>query len=200
MKSLRNLIAIITLVIATSNVFAQYEYEGTLTVKDGVNTLAVFKIVYNTNDHYIVDSIISDNYFNDFNDFNDATLVYTFNGPLTPNGLFMLENFYEEDKGITVKQGTITGVIIDFNNVLNKLSTEKVVKVENLNVYPNPVVDVLNISFTSFESVPVTVTDMNGRDVYNEVVSASVQVDMSFLPSGVYIAKINNETKRVIKQ
>lgn len=73
-------------------------------------------------------------------------------------------------------------------------------EVSNLLIYPNPVQDVLNIRFDSYETVDVVVTDLNGRIVFNETSSVSVSVDLSNQPSGIYLVKVGSETRKVVKQ
>lgn len=73
-------------------------------------------------------------------------------------------------------------------------------EVSNLLIYPNPVQDVLNIRFDSYENVDVIVTDLNGRIVFNETSSISVSVDLSNQPSGIYLVKVGSETRKVVKQ
>lgn len=80
------------------------------------------------------------------------------------------------------------------------LSIGNQVEVDNLTLYPNPVQDVLNIRFDSYENVDVIVTDLNGRVVYNENVSGFTSVDLSNQPAGIYFVNVGSTTRKVVKQ
>lgn len=82
----------------------------------------------------------------------------------------------------------------------NNLSVGTQVEVSNLTLYPNPVQDVLNIRFDSYENVDVVVTDLNGRIVYNENVSGFTSVNLSNQPSGIYFVNVGSTTRKVVKQ
>ncbi|MBF6607650.1 MAG: T9SS type A sorting domain-containing protein [Flavobacterium sp.] len=71
-------------------------------------------------------------------------------------------------------------------------------------VYPNPVKDVLNLSYTS-EITSVTIFNLLGQQVSAKNLNAtSGQVDMSTLPSGAYILKVSSgdqiKSVKVIKE
>ena len=62
-----------------------------------------------------------------------------------------------------------------------------------LSYYPNPVSDVLNLSYTS-EISSVEVYNMLGQNVKSAVLSGTqVKVDMSNLTSGSYIVKVTSD-------
>ncbi|MDP5028401.1 MAG: T9SS type A sorting domain-containing protein, partial [Flavobacterium sp.] len=70
--------------------------------------------------------------------------------------------------------------------------------------YPNPVKDVLNISYTS-EISSVRVINMIGQEVLSRNINAtSSQVDMSHLSAGTYIVNVTVgdaiKTLKVVKQ
>ncbi len=70
-------------------------------------------------------------------------------------------------------------------------------------VYPNPVSGILTIALPNNNSrQTVTITDLSGRIVQNMETTNQqlLQVDMSYLPAGVYIVKGNGFVKKVIKQ
>jgi hypothetical protein len=74
----------------------------------------------------------------------------------------------------------------------------------NFSAYPNPVKDVLNISYTS-EISSVRVINMIGQEVISENINAtSSQVDMSQLSAGTYIVNVTVggaiKTLKVVKQ
>jgi hypothetical protein len=74
----------------------------------------------------------------------------------------------------------------------------------NFSAYPNPVKDVLNISYTS-EISSVRVINMIGQEVLSKNINAtSSQVDMSQLSAGTYIVNVTVgdaiKTLKVVKQ
>jgi hypothetical protein len=71
---------------------------------------------------------------------------------------------------------------------------------DNFKFYPNPVTDILNVSYTDMIST-VEVFNMLGQQVVSKKVnSTNGQVDMSLLTSGTYIIKVSSEDAvKVIK-
>ena len=70
--------------------------------------------------------------------------------------------------------------------------------------YPNPVIDVLNLSYTK-EISDVAVYNMLGQQVYAKSLNAkNAQIDLSFLNSGNYVVKLTSDnevqTLKVLKQ
>ena len=85
---------------------------------------------------------------------------------------------------------------------------EKLKEGINVQVYPNPVVDVLNIKLLSNEnqSGRIEILSIEGKAVYTENINANTnvyQINTSSLPKGLYLCKINNgtvtETMKFIK-
>ncbi len=77
-------------------------------------------------------------------------------------------------------------------------------KTENFKVYPNPVKDVLNISYTQ-NITNVEVYNMLGQQVITKTVNANQgQIDMSNLALGTYLVKVTADSQtntiKVIKQ
>ena len=67
----------------------------------------------------------------------------------------------------------------------------------NLNVYPNPAADILNIATSNDGTTQVTITDMAGRTVQSTTLFAArrTQLDVSALPAGIYVVTIENDTE-----
>jgi hypothetical protein len=88
----------------------------------------------------------------------------------------------------------ISSVLSTNNYLLSKLS-----------VYPNPAVDVVNISNDTIQINSIEMTDLNGRIVKTQKIGATQgQVSISDLSTGVYMMKINtaqgNATKKIVKE
>lgn len=70
----------------------------------------------------------------------------------------------------------------------------KAPETSNVSVYPNPVIDKLTIETSSTEEIQIF--NMNGALVLS---TKNHDVDVSSFTPGIYILKINNETKKFIK-
>ena len=98
-----------------------------------------------------------------------------------------------------------TGFYIDNIKIETDASTENFAKL-GLNVFPNPVSDVMNITSPEANIQAVTITDLNGRTVksinFNNV--AETTVDASDLASGVYLMNITANgtvaTHKIVKK
>ncbi|MEZ4778726.1 MAG: S8 family serine peptidase [Flavobacteriaceae bacterium] len=87
-------------------------------------------------------------------------------------------------------------------NYLHNLGIEEQFLKENFAVYPNPVNDILNISFPkNISKAKVTVYNILGKKVFEaEVTSTNNQLMLSSLSQGAYIAKVvSEETKNSFK-
>ena len=90
-----------------------------------------------------------------------------------------------------------------FNNGNNSLSVKEQ-KINSLKIYPNPVKDIFNVSYSS-EISSVRVMNLLGQEVISTAVNAtSTQIDMSQLSSGAYIVNVTVgdtiKTIKVVKQ
>lgn len=71
-----------------------------------------------------------------------------------------------------------------------------------INVYPNPVTDLLNVNFGSFTTEAIVrILNINGQLLYNEVIDNQLEsvIDVSNLNSGIYLLQVieNNQIKSV---
>ena len=57
--------------------------------------------------------------------------------------------------------------------------------------YPNPVENVLQLQLLE-DTNQITLTDISGRKLLEEVVKSAHTIDMSAFKSGIYFLKINN--------
>ena len=72
-----------------------------------------------------------------------------------------------------------------------------------MQVYPNPVASQLHVQFAlekNAQYAQVFVTDLSGRRVKMQNMSAPGNIDVSHLPPGVYLVTVNGATKKFIKQ
>jgi len=70
---------------------------------------------------------------------------------------------------------------------------------KNIKLYPNPTSNFVN--FTTDESVSVLITDLSGKTIMNsKFASGNVQIDLSHLQTGMYIANFVGETFEQIEK
>ncbi len=101
-----------------------------------------------------------------------------------------------------LSQGFMQGNIVveELNN--NETETNiDVVQDFEVNVYPNPTVEgvIVETSFENEEQIFMTITDMQGRKIYQqEIQTDKERINLSEYSSGIYFLKIQNN-KQVIK-
>lgn len=84
-------------------------------------------------------------------------------------------------------------------------ATENNIK-ENVKLYPNPVVNSLNITIPEyFKSATVSLLNLNGQELTSQqLLQNNVVIDMSGLSSGIYFVKVVSDTfievKKIIKE
>lgn len=74
--------------------------------------------------------------------------------------------------------------------------SENIIEDEEISLYPNPVIDVLNIDFNFGDTdAELSIFDITGKKVFNQnIENNNKQIDLSSLISGVYILNITSET------
>ena len=117
------------------------------------------------------------------------------------------------------KLGSVPLVLKNFNGdfgcqITERFMTSSVTSVmdykniEQVQLYPNPSNEVVNLLFTltSFQDINYTITDVTGKtlksDVLNHVGSDAYPISVSDLPNGMYFINCqfkNNSTPQVIK-
>jgi len=87
------------------------------------------------------------------------------------------------------------------------LSTEDVNRLqENIRLYPNPVVNTLNVEINDVLIANVTITDVFGRSIRQyDLTSTNTQFDFSNLSSGVYLLTFQDQlgrshTNKIVKE
>lgn len=139
--------------------------------------------------------------------------IYTFDGgetvennfdlniPSNPgNYTFNVEIFVWGSNGCFHAQNKQDSATLDFTNPFTgtiSLSTNDVdSQNKNLNLYPNPVNDILNFSE---EVVSLKITDLSGKILKQNFV-AGKSIDVSKLPKGNYLATITTKKGEVISK
>lgn len=118
----------------------------------------------------------------------DNVLVQTFNIPAEITSIEEVD-FETDNYG--------TKVFVD-NFVLKNLDNLNIEEMNqtNISIYPNPVVDVLNID-TNEKIVALNILDLTGKNV---LTSDQKTLDLKPLPQGVYIVQITTENQTISKK
>ncbi len=127
----------------------------------------------------------------------------------------------EPDPDVTINAGGVVGQIIRIQSntglTLNLaevqvfgdaiLGIEDNTKTDRLLVYPNPISNIINIDFKSFkaEATEIEVIDYLGKTIHSGAIQKGRNtVDLSKLPSGLYIIKVSDDyktyTRKIIKK
>ena len=107
-----------------------------------------------------------------------------------PNGVYAVQ--------VTNSYGCVlTSDIITVNVGVEEMALE-----DQLNIYPNPVTDVLNVQWKNTnESANLSIRDLSGRLVLSErVANGNAVLDLSNLSSGNYILELQTEESSLRKQ
>lgn len=80
----------------------------------------------------------------------------------------------------------------------NPTNTKKISKNVDFSVYPNPTSGNLTLRYKDFLNKKISVTNSFGQNVYNTfLTSISSDVDLSFLPKGIYVLNIFDNTGKI---
>jgi hypothetical protein len=107
-----------------------------------------------------------------------------------PNGVYEVQ--------VTNSYGcTVTSNIITVNVGVEEIALEN-----QLNIYPNPVTDVLNVQWNNTnETANLSIRDLSGRLVHSErVANGNAALNLSGLASGNYILELQKGDRTLRKQ
>ena len=76
------------------------------------------------------------------------------------------------------------------------VSIDEDIQSDHINIYPNPVVDILYIDIYN---VSVSLSDIYGRRLIDKHIVNDRQLNISFLPSGTYFLSIRDKMYKIIK-
>ncbi len=95
---------------------------------------------------------------------------------------------------------TQTFLFLDTISITTNLSSEEF-NLSEINVYPNPTENQLNINFSKGIIKDISINDINGRTVKNMMVDNSqIVLDINDLNSGIYFLNINTDNGNLIKK
>jgi hypothetical protein len=98
----------------------------------------------------------------------------------------------QNPRTITVTQDTTYTAIFDVNTNIQQTSDNDV------SIYPNPVTESFRINGITAPT-EVTVTDLSGRTVLQQIVEAGESVAAGNFPNGVYLVRAGGKTLKVVK-
>jgi len=100
------------------------------------------------------------------------------------------------DFDITTNDYIYTNVNDERSAFICKYSDDKISGIENINnsipnIYPNPADNKLNIKL----EIPAyfTIWSISGIKIYEQHINSNTEIDISFLPTGIYLVKFENE-------
>lgn len=98
------------------------------------------------------------------------------------------------------------GFELEYWTILDETGIDQESGLSDINVYPNPATDFLNIELTSdIQNINMNVLDMSGKVLYNDVISHNggtqiYKLPVSNLASGIYFLQMNTSTGRAIQK
>jgi len=61
-----------------------------------------------------------------------------------------------------------------------------------INVYPNPAYEVLYIQYEELSSVSLSLIDLQGRKLIEQVIEKSTEINLTGIPNGTYLLKLSD--------
>ncbi len=165
------------------------------------------------------DIYISDTYNQRVRKIDNSGIISTIAGIGYLNGAFTGDGGPATDAELSYPWGIAVDAVgnvyfADNNNQrIRKISipagVDKIQDLSGIDIYPNPVSQLLKVNFTRLypEQVNLTIMDITGREVLNSqrsIGNYQLSIDVSFLSSGMYFLGIKNKnsyvTRKFIKQ
>lgn len=124
-----------------------------------------------------------------------------------PNPTLVIQTDNVEGRIVKVQlnqYGTLSMAEVQVFESNNSLSTKTIDKI-NLNIYPNPVQDILNVNAPDATFTNYTIYNISGQTIVTEKVnSKKLQINMTNYPQGIYTLKLDgvkfSETHKIIKK
>jgi hypothetical protein len=191
-------------------------YDFSLQVGDTINSvlhdLASDCVGFNIETISSIDSIlINGNYHKRFNIQGSCNSVSYIEGIGSYYGLIFPNRLDEKESHLScmkVNGQTYYPSNTSSCNLTNPVSNmDKMVNISDIDIYPNPTADELNIKITNagLSFVSITISNTLGEIVIKEkMLTNEKKLDISTLPNGLYFLKLNSKentiTKKIIKQ
>jgi len=106
-------------------------------------------------------------------------------------------HFADENTGFIVGRKDGKGTIWKNGTGINELSSKELNSNNIVKVYPNPVLDELNIIFDEPTNVDVLLTDLTGKQVYSKyfINKNAIVINTEIFPKGTYILTVKNQNQ-----
>lgn len=96
--------------------------------------------------------------------------------------------------------GLINGVAVLVYDSLGNVGTQSMSDDQELLIYPNPASDQLHLSFSSTEKIEIHMINLYGEVIFEETMDINTPVDISSLPPGIYLMRIQHEDRMWIRR
>lgn len=202
---MKSLLTIICLFILSAQVNAQQCQSNFYWFQDSSTTQTVIAINNSTGSGVL-------SYYWDFGDGNTSQLAYPSHQYAALGSYEVCLTIMDNDPvgGITCTSIFCDTVFVTFKSsgfVINvypeSVLSNDDVPLEHLNLFPNPVFDVLNVTLDNAENGrEIIISDIQGKIVYSSQISySSIQLDVTDLESGIYFLNIEGaEIKAFVKK
>ncbi len=91
--------------------------------------------------------------------------------------------------------GDVDAFLVKFDNTTNSSLSENTSNLHNIQIYPNPSENLLNIETNASEEWNAVITDMKGSQINQMQFNKSTQLDISSYAPGVYYIQLTNNEK-----
>jgi hypothetical protein len=101
----------------------------------------------------------------------------------------------------TLSSASVAGPLV--NDLCVVLSAETKQEMKQLEVFPNPFTDKINLQFQYLKEAEISIYNLMGEEIYKSVIIRNAEIDLSAFPSGVYqlvvTSEIGRQTNKIIK-
>lgn len=154
------------------------------------------QLLFVVNVFFIQSSVAQNSILLNFKNQNPKTFLFSTLTKITfSNSLivFNLQNATTESYALT----DVSKLTFDSNTGVNDV----ILTNNELSIYPNPVKSIVFIKGLNEKTTLISIYKMNGMLVFKSNINdIDSSIDLSKLSSGLYLAKINNQTFKISKQ
>lgn len=109
-------------------------------------------------------------------------------------------NLFVSEDGITSSQISIPEIKkITFNKDASSITDNNASQDNKILIYPNPAADYIYVANIESEA-QILLFSIEGKLLIKSPIKASEALNISNIPAGIYLIKVNNQTVKLIKQ
>jgi len=97
-----------------------------------------------------------------------------------------------------VKLGVLT--VAELGQSCNTASIENGIESDSIIVYPNPVIDKLNISLNDCNPKQIVIFDLFGKPVFKNIFQNEIEIDIKDFVDGIYLIKLEYDNQSIIRK